>query len=198
MAFFLTDADRALLREMVDEHLRTRSNIPSRPGADQTWSEAQDYMTPETYIALPPEAGIPAVTEGVGDDDDETGSAECDIYKINESGGDFLLVDAGFNKTVHNLTLAPIQQDLVLVHRTKFGRWVAAPSNIFLFGKLDGSLSEGSSATMSIWAGDPLVDTTDNITVYDWFLGSGESIDSGKKVKVEFYSDKWYVTAAEC
>ena len=67
-----------------------------------------------------------------------------------------------------------------------------------LMGKLDGSLSQGSSATMSIWMGSTLTDTGDNITVYDWLLGSGESIDSGKKVKAEYYCGKWYVTAAEC
>ncbi len=66
------------------------------------------------------------------------------------------------------------------------------------FGKLDGDLNAASSATMSIWANDPLADTTENITVYDWFLGAGETLDTGKKVKVEFYSNKWYVTTAEC
>lgn len=66
------------------------------------------------------------------------------------------------------------------------------------WGKLDGALSQGSSATMSIWAGDPLADTGDNITVYDWLLGSGESIASGKKVKAEFICGKWYATSAEC
>jgi hypothetical protein len=73
-------------------------------------------------------------------------------------------------------------------------------NNYFMpkFGKLDGVLNQGSSATMSIWAGDPLADTGDNITVYDWFLGSGESIASGKKVKAEFICGKWYATAAEC
>lgn len=67
-----------------------------------------------------------------------------------------------------------------------------------LFGKLDGALSQGSSATMSIWDGDPLADTGNNETVYDWYLSTGESIDSGKKVKAELKRGKWYVTAAEC
>ena len=47
---------------------------------------------------------------------------------------------------------------------------------------------------MSIWADDPLADTSDTITVYDWFLGTGESIASGKQVKVEWICGKWYVT----
>ena len=46
---------------------------------------------------------------------------------------------------------------------------------------------------MSIWARDPLADTGDDITVYDWFLATGQSLAAGTKVKVEFYSGKWYV-----
>ena len=47
---------------------------------------------------------------------------------------------------------------------------------------------------MSIWAGDPLADTGDNITVNDWFLGTGGSIASTTKVRAERYAGKWYVT----
>lgn len=71
-----------------------------------------------------------------------------------------------------------------------------------LYGKLDAALSAGSSATMSIWwhNGTVLADTTENVTVYDWLLGSGESIDSATKViaTMNQYDNRYYVTAAEC
>lgn len=68
-------------------------------------------------------------------------------------------------------------------------------------GKLDGSLSAGGSATMSIWYynGSAQADTGANVTVYDWLLASG-SIASGKKV-MAFYDardGRYYVGAAEC
>lgn len=50
--------------------------------------------------------------------------------------------------------------------------------------KLTATLSEGSSATATIWKhnGTSVVDTEDQITVYDWYLGTGESLPSGTKV----------------
>lgn len=74
------------------------------------------------------------------------------------------------------------------------GRWKA---------KLDGALSQGGSATASLWYhdGTNLVDQGSNVTVYDWFLNTGESVSSGIKVIVEKHQDgKWWVVGAaeEC
>lgn len=76
-------------------------------------------------------------------------------------------------------------------------RWPITRSKI-VFGKLDGVLNQGSSVLMSVWADDPLADTGQNITVYDWFLEAVGSLASGTKCKAEMYSGKWYVTTAEC
>lgn len=71
-------------------------------------------------------------------------------------------------------------------------------------GKLDGSLSQGSSATMSIWkrnSGDTdWEDSTKDITVYDWMLASGESIAADKKCVAvgHLQSRKALVIAAQC
>jgi hypothetical protein len=71
-------------------------------------------------------------------------------------------------------------------------------------GKLDGTLSEGGTATMSVWhySGGYEVDSGDNITVRDWLLASGQYVSSGKKVVAAFMrgpdGPKWYVIAAEC
>ena len=63
--------------------------------------------------------------------------------------------------------------------------------------KLDGTLSAGSYADASIWwhDGSDMVDSTKNVEVYDWFLGSGESLAAGTLVAIEFFADsRWYVT----
>jgi hypothetical protein len=73
---------------------------------------------------------------------------------------------------------------------------------LVLRGKLDGALSQGSSATMSVWHydGSAETDTGENVTVYDWMLKSGQSVNSGKKVVATLFMDsgRYYVTAAEC
>jgi hypothetical protein len=71
-------------------------------------------------------------------------------------------------------------------------------------GKLDGALTTGSSATVSIWARNRSTgtdeDTTLNVTAYDWLLASGDQIDAAKKVAVTWFpaDRRFYVTAAEC
>lgn len=76
----------------------------------------------------------------------------------------------------------------------KRARWFGRGSNIsILLGTLDGTLSQGSSATMNVYDGDPLADSGDDITVYDWLLPSGESLAGATKVVAFRKSGKWYV-----
>ena len=70
-------------------------------------------------------------------------------------------------------------------------------------GKLDGSLSVGGSATVSVWYynGSAEADTGNNVTGYDWLMKSGSTaIASGKKVTLHYdhLSHRWYVSSAEC
>jgi hypothetical protein len=70
-------------------------------------------------------------------------------------------------------------------------------------GKLDGDLNSGSSATMSVWAGATLADTSRNVTLYDSstlpFISSGKKIASGTAVTASFTAGKWYLdTPAAC
>lgn len=72
-----------------------------------------------------------------------------------------------------------------------------------LIGKLDGSLSQGSTATVSIWigAGGSESDSGVNVevAVRDWLMKSGATaIASGKKVVVRRINGVPYVTEAEC
>lgn len=78
---------------------------------------------------------------------------------------------------------------------------IGVPGISEVFGTLDGSLAQGSSATMSVFEHDGSTwnDTTANITVYDRLLKSGASaIDSGNWVVARWYSGRWWATSAEC
>lgn len=81
-------------------------------------------------------------------------------------------------------------------------RWeVLQPFVTVCWGKLDGALSQGSSATVSLWwGGSTPYDSGINVTAYDWLLKSGQQLDAGTKVKVEWFPQDgvWWVTAAEC
>jgi len=93
--------------------------------------------------------------------------------------------------------IVPFVEHMMRNPRERRGRW---GGNYFTpkLGKLDGSLAQGGSVTMSVWAGDPLADTGDDITAYDWFLKTGESLPANTKCKAEFLCGKWRVTVAEC
>jgi hypothetical protein len=184
MAYVLNDHDRELLQEML-RHVR----LSGTPGPGRAPGDL-DYLTPEVYVAKPQSAsGIPALTVP-----DQPGVAACDIYQIVDGS----LVSITTLSYVYNLSLSPIPQDWIIVQRDKYGKWLVVDFPRVLFGKLDGTLSAGSSATMSIWAGNPLADTTQNVTVYDWYLEAAGSLATGTKVKAEMYSGLWYVTTAEC
>lgn len=73
-----------------------------------------------------------------------------------------------------------------------------------IVGKLDGDLNcgsdgttPGSSATMSIWDGNPLADTGRNVTVYDSyslpFITAGKKIASGKAISARWNGGLWYL-----
>lgn len=76
------------------------------------------------------------------------------------------------------------------------------PPNV-IAGKLDGTLNPGSSATLSIWIPDEnspgvRIDSTENVTVYDWLLESGQTVASGKKVFAAYVDGRYEVIAAAC
>jgi len=153
------------------------------------------FLPPEVYLAKPQDSGgIPGLAN-----DDEPGSATCDIYKLDDSDPPALVAVTGLERTVYNLSQSDIGQDWIVVVRTKFGKWFALLSGFDIaFGKLDGELARDSSATMSVWAGSTLADTGDNITVNDWLLSTGDSLATATKCVAVKYHTKWYVIAAEC
>lgn len=67
-------------------------------------------------------------------------------------------------------------------------------------GKLDGVLNFGSTATMSVWAwnGAAEADTTENVTVNDWLLSSGQSVASGTQIWASLSQGRYYADGAQC
>ena len=75
---------------------------------------------------------------------------------------------------------------------------ISPQPNTVIFGKLDGALEQGSSQTLTVWAGTSLAETDNTVTVYDWFLEAGAQLPSGTKCVATRYHGRWYVTTAEC
>lgn len=117
----LDDDDIKVLRDMVRKFVNETVNAPSRPGGDRAFSEAQDWLAPEVYVAKPQGQGIPGITRG---SPDRPGVAKCDVYQIKQATE--TLVPIGLNRWVYNLSDQMIVQDWIIVVRDKFGRWLCA------------------------------------------------------------------------
>lgn len=113
--YTLTESERTLLKEAVDYVRKNPVNSPSRPGTDRSWSEAQDWLAPETYIAKP-QGSIPPL-KGL-----KPGVGRADIYYVNPDG-ELDLVDV--DQWVYNLSTIAIDEDWIVINREKFGNWVA-------------------------------------------------------------------------
>ncbi len=130
----LTDADLALVKELVQAH-RDRSDTPRR--GDHYSVDHEETFAPETYLARTPTGGIPALGEnttgtGTTDElDDSIGYADCEIYKVVKTGNTSYRLEKlrGRTHKVFNPAPVPIpERQLVLITRDKFGTWfVTAP-----------------------------------------------------------------------
>ena len=86
------------------------------------------------------------------------------------------------------------------------GRWeiVADRGTHSCRAQLLADLNQGQSAPAAVWTSacdDSGGDTSGaSITVYDWFLGAGQTLTSGTRGKAEWFPDdrRFYVTTAEC
>lgn len=85
------------------------------------------------------------------------------------------------------------------------GRLIPMPGMRLHLVKLTGTLNAGSTTTADIWRrksdDSDWENTTKSITVHDWLLGAGASIDSGKKgvaMQVMHKPRIWILIAAEC
>lgn len=80
--------------------------------------------------------------------------------------------------------------------------WIVAGPGLSYFGRLNGSLSQGSSASMQVldYNGTRLIDSSYDMTVYDYFLNASDTaLEAKTKVKVDMlFPGRYYVTAAGC
>lgn len=80
---------------------------------------------------------------------------------------------------------------------SQLGLFVPIDPPVERFGMLDGILSYGGTAVVSVY--DGTVDTGRTVTVYDWLLSSGQTIAAGTKVFIKyFHNGKYHVTGAQC
>ena len=87
-----------------------------------------------------------------------------------------------------------------LVTGTASAATAAASGGTIIFGMLDEDLDSGSSAEMSVWNGDPLADSTNTETIYDWsFIPSGQKLTTSCRVTATKEAGKYYLlTAGDC
>lgn len=126
---FLSDEDVSVLKQLIN-WWSTQS--PSRRVRLSGDDEPRLHQAPEVYIALPPLAGIPALAYetavGTGTHSGTTpypgdipGSADCEIYKLINGS----IQDAGFIRTVYNLSTQALKYQWFQVQRDKYGNWLA-------------------------------------------------------------------------
>lgn len=200
MGKLFSDADQAWLKRLVDAYRDGKFGQSSMTDPDR----GNDPQAAELFIAKPQSvAGIPAMS-----DTNLPGKAVCDFLKIMFLDDDRIEAVPDRARSVYNISDTTLEQTWLLVHHAKNGPWIASGDGgaggggeavvTKYLGVLDGTLEQGGSATMSIWNDDPLEDSGDNLTVWDWFLAVGEDLAGGTRVKVDLFSGKWYVTAAGC
>lgn len=122
--YMLSEDDRAWMQKVIQDYVDRLGNPTGRPDTTNEPPQA-----PETYIALTPSTGIPAIdqsgTTGTGTVsyalDDVPGSAVCRIYRLIR--GTFRRV--GPTKLVYNLSRSALPGNAwILVTRDKFGTWI--------------------------------------------------------------------------
>jgi hypothetical protein len=115
--FALSEQDRDELKWLL-HRLRNRPyNSINRGIANSI--EDEEAFGPEIYIAKTPGGGIPAF------DGTNISAADCEIYRTVDLNTPTTLEDAGFTKTVYNLSSASIPANtFIQVMRDKFGRWL--------------------------------------------------------------------------
>jgi hypothetical protein len=127
-ALVLDEQGVELIHSIAEDYLRRRHNPPVRDQKD--WF----YKTQDVYVALVPDAGIPATNVYL------VGSALCYIYQItNNIPAGLVPIGGNHKELVYNLNLFPICSDhqsstgtgtsgtpsFIPIVRDKFGKWLA-------------------------------------------------------------------------
>lgn len=130
---------------------------------------------------------------------DTTENVSADVWgRINDGSW----ADTGEDIELTNRSRGYFYQDsfVQVVQHPQSGEWhIAYPAGDKVIGKTDGSLSPGSTATLSIykWTGAAWSDTGDNVTIRDVFQWT---VSASKFVGAHLwdYQNIWVPYAAEC
>lgn len=129
--YILSDEAVVKINELISTH-KLRYKVNGQRNDDSDYGNSSDI-----YIALTPDAGIPALDKGTdlgtgsgtsgGVNDDIPGFAECDIYKLLYNTGTPYLEPIPFKtETIHNISTTAIPgKTWIVVVKDKFGTWLA-------------------------------------------------------------------------
>lgn len=207
--FLPTGDDKRILDELVRQAKTRRENTPSQIPSSEI---EDDIQSPDTYIALPPVGGIPALTRAAFNEaaGDIPGSADCDIYRIDRVSGELVKVSS-FLEKVYSLNHSAILVEWILITKTKFGLWVVAeaPAITFKEGVLTQTLLAATSANdgpttanLDVY-GPPITgtggweSTGEQITITNR-LTEIEAIQSGAWLGAIYTNDEWRPVFADC
>jgi len=123
VGYYLTESDRAAIRELIDHRIRSYLG---------GFSDSVPPGSAGIYVARVEDDAIPALTPKGEDTYDHPGVAVCEVYQILPSvteGEDWDLTPvSNYKLPVFNLTESELPTDQwLLVHRTKQGLFVASP-----------------------------------------------------------------------
>lgn len=160
-AVLMNEHDRFILQRMLDEAKRGVRNTRNRARTEHSFVDGVDAQAVDHYIAYV-EGTIPAlVGEDVGTGTGSVagpggavpGSALCPIYKVVNG----VLIAAGFQKRVYNITASDISSTWVSITKDKFGTWTAnlGGSTTILVEITEGVTGTGTLGTGTV-LGDPV------------------------------------------
>jgi hypothetical protein len=157
-AYYLSENDRKVLEKIVRQFKLDPGGF-SRPPQQFSMLENEGHQTPEIYVALAPEDGIPAAQKWRGGHDTLFGYALCEIYRVVDG---FPKRVTDIDRLVYNPfdVLIPKYMDVlpgvsgtgdfpnwIPVHKTKFGTWVAGLPHTMaggIWGYADEDIDSGS------------------------------------------------------
>jgi len=142
-ALFLTPKERDLLQRIINQVQSGRHNPSRRPsGTSSQWTDREDHQAPEVYIAKP-QTGVvikpirlkPTSTSGEAITIDY---GLCDVYALGANvNADVIISDnvtvdldryqldpIELDAVVYNLSRRSVVNEMVVVYRDKYGKWV--------------------------------------------------------------------------
>lgn len=187
--FYLpTEHDKRLLQWVINEVRKRVTPL----GVPQLYPRLM--MTSDCYIIKLPDSGIPAL------DDDVPGSADCNIYKINDDDSSFILEDTEITIKVFNLYPFIIKGTFARIVKDKYGRWIIDnPMIRMIRGQLNGAMHVDDSVwpinnVFVISGDDPRDnpgDTDEDVPCYNDLLG-GAGVDGAEFIAIwDPTNDRW-------